>query len=251
MSPVFDSPVAFQVGIQRGKRMPGISPAGAVESEQSANLEVVRMRQLEIWFDHDPELGVAKVVFDDGQRGGGTLDRYSDDPPPSTKGFMAHMYLFVKWAQWFAENKRGRDKTPPWFRTDQWPASSVDELARKKGLQWRNRLLGQTWIEDLLPRKIRNKRTYRCLNERILEASKIHIYLGGNRVTNSKELEHLAEEILAKPSNKDLPSVVPADSATYDQAQAGSGAGTHREKRAALKKWEAEIAPMSKREQES
>jgi hypothetical protein len=153
------------------------------------------MAELELWFEREPDAVLDKTVFrHEGKTS--TTDREADSSPIQWRaGVQAHMFVFLHWASMGRTEHEdigqavrgilaGRDS----------PANSVKESLTKH-LNWRARILGGFPITGLVEVRQQNYRPWLFLNEEVLGASDIHVFVDGAPVEDSAELKDLADTI--------------------------------------------------------
>ncbi len=154
------------------------------------------MAELELWFQLEQGLVLYKTVCR--HAGNEVVTQPDQDPVPfqwSRAGIKAHVWLFLQWAIW----ANGRDYDP----AVEPPAVPVekDTLARsvrdllEKELKWRDRVLGELKIIDLIGARMRNRQPELYLNTATLVPTNIMVFVAGQRVNDSEELANLAREI--------------------------------------------------------
>ncbi len=175
---------------------------------------------LRLFFEYDDDdaaLTKTHFKFENWNRGTRCIElidsatnRYEDksrgkNPVPWTPGVMAHMWYFVTCAT-FSRGHQGNAADLPWLRVAKGtPVASIHELARKS-IAWRSRVFGNVAIDELISLQQFNEIPHRRLNESLLPADSVFVFLDGEFLETVPPLEALAHNVLRQFNERHHPS---------------------------------------------
>ena len=152
------------------------------------------MAELELWFVREPNAVLDKTTLKFDSNVIQTNRRTDAEPVQWRSGVQAHMAVFIRWAISARIAPQGPGGAPDIPAEPGTPACSVYHSLTKP-LKWRGRLFGELPITRLIRTKQQNRKPFLGLDEGLLRASDIKVFVDEDPVEDAKELGRLADEI--------------------------------------------------------